>query len=188
VCRTIRRRLRYRLQSNQRMVDAIAPERDVKDIPRLHNQRLTIKAELSLAYQLKLEFSSVVLSTLRNRKNFPVCQGNDLPNARTRLRKGGKMTNGTRTFEYSIRKSKSCPVCGESSYSKDGIHPQCAVQLADESRKEQLHAARKASQAGEPKQKSWNKQCPQCKSQLHVRRKECDCGHVFRQTKSPSKG
>jgi hypothetical protein len=76
-----------------------------------------------------------------------------MANARTRLRKGGKMTNGTRTFEYSIRKTKTCPVCGESSYSKDGIHPQCAVQLADESRKEQLHAARKASQAQRAKTK-----------------------------------
>ena len=162
--------------------------RDVSDIPRFLNQRLTTTAERSLACSLKLKLCPVLLNSLRDRKNFPVCQENGMANARTRLRKGGKMTNGTRTFEYAIRKSKSCPVCGESSYSKDGIHPQCAVQLADESRKEQLHAARKASQAGEPKQKSWNKQCPQCKSQLHVRRKECDCGHVFRQTKSPSKG
>jgi rRNA maturation endonuclease Nob1 len=100
--------------------------------------------------------------------------------------RGGKMTNQPRTFDYPVRKAKSCPVCGQSSYSKDGIHPQCAVQLADESRKEKLQAARKASQTGEPKQKSWNKQCPQCKTQLHVRRKECDCGHVFRQTKGSS--
>jgi len=99
------------------------------------------------------------------------------------------MTNQPRTFAYPSKKAKACPVCGQSSYSKDGIHPQCAVQLADESRKEILQAARKeASQSGQNKQKSWNKQCPKCSTQLHVRRKECDCGHVFRQTKSPAKG
>ena len=98
------------------------------------------------------------------------------------------MKNGPRNFAYPVKKARSCPVCGQSSYSKDGIHPQCAVQLADESRKEQLQAARKmASQSSEPKQKSWNKQCPKCKTQLHVRRKECDCGHVFRQSKGSGK-
>ena len=96
------------------------------------------------------------------------------------------MSNQPRTFAYPTRKGKTCPVCGQSSYSKDGIHPQCAVQHADEERRIQLHAARKqATQSGQKKQKSWNKQCPKCQNQLQVRRKECDCGYVFRQTKSP---
>ena len=39
---------------------------------------------------------------------------------------------------------KTCPICGHSSYSRDGIHPQCAVTKADAPRQAQLVAARKA--------------------------------------------
>lgn len=39
---------------------------------------------------------------------------------------------------------KTCPVCGHSSYSSNGIHPQCAVTQADEPRKARLVAAKKA--------------------------------------------
>lgn len=97
------------------------------------------------------------------------------------------MPTSTRTFVYPARKAKTCPVCGQSSYSKDGVHPQCSVQLADEERAKELIEARKkpASKAGQPR-KSWNKQCPKCKAQLHVRRKQCDCGHTFSATKQPT--
>lgn len=109
-------------------------------------------------------------------------------NEASKLKRTFAMTESARTFVYSVKKSRACPVCGESSYSKDGIHPQCAVQLADESRKEELQAKRKtASQSSEPR-KSWNKQCPKCKAQLHVRRKQCDCGHVFSATKTSVNG
>lgn len=40
--------------------------------------------------------------------------------------------------------SKMCPVCGKRSYSLGGIHPQCAVALADEPRKQQLAKEKKA--------------------------------------------
>ncbi len=39
---------------------------------------------------------------------------------------------------------KTCPICGHSSYSPNGIHPQCAVSQADEPRRARLAAARKA--------------------------------------------
>ncbi len=39
---------------------------------------------------------------------------------------------------------KICPVCGKQSYSREGIHPQCATVQADSARKEQLAAKRKA--------------------------------------------
>jgi hypothetical protein len=39
---------------------------------------------------------------------------------------------------------KTCPICGHSSYSPDGIHPQCAVTQADAPRKTQLDATKKA--------------------------------------------
>lgn len=74
---------------------------------------------------------------------------------------------------------KVCPVCGAKTYSHGGIHPQCAVQQADSARAEQLKAARK-SEANTPKPSSWTKKkCPKCKAEPHVRRKVCDCGHVF---------
>jgi hypothetical protein len=41
-------------------------------------------------------------------------------------------------------KIKICPVCGKQSYSREGIHPQCATIQADAPRKEQLAAKRKA--------------------------------------------
>ena len=80
----------------------------------------------------------------------------------------------------------TCPVCGKSSYSAAGIHPQCAVQQVDDLRK----AAIKKKEAGgeTTKEKAgknkvatgrWQKTCPQCKLAQHVRRKECDCGHKF---------
>jgi len=92
----------------------------------------------------------------------------------------------SRTFVYPVRKGKLCPVCGQSSYSKDGVHPQCSVQLADEQRAKELLESRKTAVSTEQPRKSWNKQCPKCKTQLHVRRKECDCGHTFSATKQPT--
>ncbi len=40
--------------------------------------------------------------------------------------------------------SKICPGCGKKSYSQGGIHPQCAMILADVPRKTRLAAERKA--------------------------------------------
>jgi predicted RNA-binding Zn-ribbon protein involved in translation (DUF1610 family) len=74
---------------------------------------------------------------------------------------------------------KVCPVCGHQTYSQGGIHPQCAVHQADSARTEKLKAERK-SEANVPKQSTWTKKkCPKCGNESHVRRKECDCGHVF---------
>jgi hypothetical protein len=39
---------------------------------------------------------------------------------------------------------KTCPVCGKSSYSLAGIHPQCAVSRADAPRRAQLAAKKRA--------------------------------------------
>lgn len=73
-----------------------------------------------------------------------------------------------------------CPICNRASYSAGGIHPQCAMQQADEIRVSMIRAAR----ASEPKVKktpnqSWKKQCPKCDAKVHVRRDNCDCGHSF---------
>jgi hypothetical protein len=79
---------------------------------------------------------------------------------------------------------KVCPVCGEPSYSAAGIHPQCAIVQADAPRNELIKAERKVeaeSKKSEPAKpaRSWKKTCPKCKSELHVRKKLCHCGHNF---------
>ncbi len=71
-----------------------------------------------------------------------------------------------------------CPVCGTRTYSQAGIHPQCAVYQADAARTKKLKAERKR-EANSAKQSTWTKKCPKCGSEPHVRRKECNCGHVF---------
>jgi hypothetical protein len=46
-----------------------------------------------------------------------------------------------------VRAPKICPVCGSSSYSRDGIHPQCAQQQADAPRIAKIKAKKKSDQA-----------------------------------------
>lgn len=43
-----------------------------------------------------------------------------------------------------LQHGKVCPVCGKASYSRDGVHPQCAVQQADAPRKARLVEQKKA--------------------------------------------
>ena len=82
-----------------------------------------------------------------------------------------------------------CPICGKASYSAGGMHPQCAMQKADEARLIRLKAARAAaaksekpaSQAKTAKSalQSWKKRCPKCGTQNYARQKSCKCGHNF---------
>ena len=57
------------------------------------------------------------------------------------------------------RAKNLCPICGRDSYSRDGIHPQCAVQQADEPRNQRLKRERetKKVQSEKSKQRSWNR-------------------------------
>jgi hypothetical protein len=80
--------------------------------------------------------------------------------------------------------NRICPICGKVSYSRDGIHPQCAMVQADAPRAQQL----KAKEQTEAKKKSvakklsptWNqKKCPKCGVEVPVRKKICDCGFNF---------
>lgn len=43
------------------------------------------------------------------------------------------------------RNVKLCPVCGKKSYSRGGVHPQCAMVRADAPRKARLAAENKAA-------------------------------------------
>ena len=76
-----------------------------------------------------------------------------------------------------------CPICGKPAYSLGGIHPQCAMQQADEPRIVGLRAA-KSIESREKKPvvknaKNWKKRCPKCGAQVHARRDLCECGHKF---------
>jgi endogenous inhibitor of DNA gyrase (YacG/DUF329 family) len=82
---------------------------------------------------------------------------------------------------------KVCPICGKPSYSSGGVHPQCSQRQADEKIGERLKAARKAdADAGKTKPKPaagkiWQKSCPECHAQVHVRQARCACGFTFAQ-------
>jgi hypothetical protein len=76
--------------------------------------------------------------------------------------------------------SKLCPVCGTFSYSRDRIHPQCAMRQADRPQQLRLRAEKKkqATPKLQPK-RSWTKKCPKCDTDVHVRLQVCACGHNF---------
>jgi hypothetical protein len=76
-------------------------------------------------------------------------------------------------------KGKTCPVCGNRTYSLGGIHPQCAVTQADAPRAKKLLAERKREVAKAKPSKWRNKKCSKCRAECHVRRRVCDCGHAF---------
>jgi hypothetical protein len=73
-----------------------------------------------------------------------------------------------------------CPVCGTPSYSLGGVHPQCAIQQADEPRIQRLRAAKAVeTKTVKPKNSQWKKRCPVCRTESHVRLQKCKCGHKF---------
>ncbi|APZ94245.1 hypothetical protein Fuma_03870 [Fuerstiella marisgermanici] len=87
-----------------------------------------------------------------------------------------------------------CPVCGETSYSPAGIHPQCAVRRLDDERmkKMKLRVAQGQQEKFQPPGDTspWKRACPVCRATQHVRCKSCQCGHVFamRPGVSPEQG
>lgn len=75
-----------------------------------------------------------------------------------------------------------CPVCGKTTYSRGGIHPQCASERADKvvraARKEAEEKAEKVVATVQPRQQ-WTKLCGVCKRVVPARRAMCECGFVF---------
>lgn len=77
-----------------------------------------------------------------------------------------------------------CPVCGVVSYSREGIHPQCAERRADAPRMERVIADKKVDERKVKAENSWlvrpwHKRCPECQAQLHIRKMTCVCGYRF---------
>jgi hypothetical protein len=81
--------------------------------------------------------------------------------------------------------TKKCPICGKASYSRGGIHPQCAMAEGDRPRilklAEQRKAAaeNKAEALASSKPRSWEKVCPKCQARVPANRTHCTCGHRF---------
>ena len=80
----------------------------------------------------------------------------------------------------------TCPVCGETVYSRSGIHPQCAQHQNDLARtalikKKNASAKRTATApASSPLTlKAWHKRCPKCRGEVHIRQRACTCGYQF---------
>ena len=77
------------------------------------------------------------------------------------------------------RPRKLCPVCGETSYSLMGVHPQCAANQADVNRVNGTSHTEKSTdtETSDSHQKAWHKPCPVCRKLNHVRKSVCECGH-----------
>lgn len=85
---------------------------------------------------------------------------------------------------YASKPRPLCPVCGQPTYSRAGIHPQCAQERADKERMEEVKAKKNAetqpAKVVSPEEvKSWHKRCPKCRAEVHVRSSSCDCGYHF---------
>ena len=92
-------------------------------------------------------------------------------------------------FDATAGQGTTCPVCGFSSYSREGIHPQCAQQRADEKRVANLKSKKdrgvKTKSTASEELKPWHKRCPKCRTQVHIRRSSCHCGYNFSAEKTP---
>jgi hypothetical protein len=83
---------------------------------------------------------------------------------------------------YNRPERTECPVCGQSSYSSGGIHPQCAVKQTEAEEKRNVdptQVSAKQPKATKSATGSWQKTCPKCKIVLHIRKKKCACSYVF---------
>jgi endogenous inhibitor of DNA gyrase (YacG/DUF329 family) len=83
-----------------------------------------------------------------------------------------------------VTPQRLCPVCGKPSYSREGIHPQCAERRADAPRMERLKAGGNATErtskaTGSLDVSLWRKRCPRCQRQVRLRKMTCDCGYRF---------
>ena len=83
-----------------------------------------------------------------------------------------------------VRDHSRCPVCGQISYSRAGIHPQCSVRQADEEHKNRIKREKALAEVEKTAIPAsgiapWQKSCPKCSAVQHVRKTVCGCGHTF---------
>jgi hypothetical protein len=92
------------------------------------------------------------------------------------------MTNNNRPPPlYPTPMRATCPVCGHTSYSSTGVHPQCSMHKADMERMQHVkrHTKERRTSASIAELSPWQKICPRCKLVAHVRKKDCSCGYKF---------
>jgi hypothetical protein len=70
------------------------------------------------------------------------------------------------------RAHSRCPVCGQISYSRAGIHPQCSVRQADEEHKNRIKREKALAEVEKTA-------IPASGIAQHVRKTVCGCGHTF---------
>ena len=91
---------------------------------------------------------------------------------------------------FPAKANKHCPVCGQVSYSRDGIHPQCSEKQADDARvertKNEVPPAKEKNSANNVA--PWLQSCPKCGNLVHVRKKVCQCGHTIAAAVRPPEG
>jgi hypothetical protein len=81
---------------------------------------------------------------------------------------------------HQIPRPQICSICGKNSYSRAGVHPQCAAHAADRARMDKVKSMRSPALPSAPAAPTrYQKRCPRCSKLQHVRRKTCECGHVF---------
>lgn len=80
---------------------------------------------------------------------------------------------------YAAPDRKVCPVCGHTSYSPTGIHPQCAMQVSDRIQLARINARKPVVAAVKPVPRHFEKICPRCRVILHVRCLTCKCGYAY---------
>jgi hypothetical protein len=91
------------------------------------------------------------------------------------------------------RSPRRCPVCKKATYSREGIHPQCAERERDRARMKLLRdyqrMAREAHKRANPiPLKPFHRRCPDCSADVPPRLAECSCGYRFRLEPSVPKG
>jgi len=93
----------------------------------------------------------------------------------------------------SERAPRLCPVCGKPTYSREGIHPQCAEQQTDRERMTLLHSLEEIRsethrRANPVRLKPFHRRCPNCSAELHSRKAQCACGQRIQLQPSSPKG
>src|SRR5207253_787027 len=106
------------------------------------------------------------------RKASAAATGDTIPRARSAANQLGHMNHKKPTPVIGEPLGKVCPVCGRRSYSASGVHPQCAEHQADAPRCDRLKTQKKPKPA-KVAPRSWDKKCPKCNNQVHVRLKVC---------------
>ena len=100
------------------------------------------------------------------------------PNWKKRVRELRAMSEKKPMPLVISRQRPICPVCGHSTYSANGVHPQCAGVQADKLRmlgvrgQPRLVAARRHGAVQ-------TKMCPECHKKTVATTTSCDCGFQF---------